>query len=225
MTQTELHNTVKPEDVACSEDYVYLMGKQIHSCPVCGKELIYSGNKGLETLNEHVFACGEDDKIAQKFCFVCGNKYCAANVLGFGWNSNGDFYTLGKYFSSKYINFKKGITASIGSWQRGYDEKIAWQKSRTFRLNIGPIFEPWGNSILMLDFELFPKNPLHWGVVIWWKSHWVMNFPRNFFWYIGFRIKKIKEKYVEKKEQKVRKKSYKLTARADVFDDYSGPDK
>jgi hypothetical protein len=181
ITQSELHAKSDIGKSSCMEDCIYLKNKEIHFCPICGKELVYSGDRNLETMNEHV---GDPNgKPALKFCFMCGYKCCLANKLLFGWGSDGDLYCLGDFFGIEQIKFKDDITSSIGSWQRKYDEKIAWEKSRTFEIKFGK-FEAW-NWRLMLEFFI-PNNPLHWSVSIWWKGIWVMSIPET----IQYKIRK-----------------------------------
>lgn len=184
ITQSELHAKSDIEKSACIEDYFYLKNKGIHFCPVCGKELIYSGDRNLETLNEHV--SDPNGKPALKFCFTCGYDYCIANKLEFGWNSGGDLYTLRDYYNTDQIKFKNDITSSIGSWQRKYDDKIAREKSRTFRIK----FSKWDVWNFKLMFEFFiPNNPLHWSVSIWWKGIWIGSIPGTIRYKIRMLIK------------------------------------
>jgi hypothetical protein len=164
------------------EDWIYLKKHEIHSCLICGEELVYTGDRALETLNEH--AGDPNGEIVPKFLFQCENKYCLANILNFGWNSSGDFYTPGRYVPTDHIKFIKDITSSLGSYQRGHDEKKAWEKSRTFRIPIGPHFGVFSHNLLILDFHLHPRNPIHWNIGIWWKGCWVMNIPGTIIWKI-----------------------------------------
>jgi hypothetical protein len=177
MTQSELHAKVAPEMASCIGDWMYLNGKQIHSCPICGKELVYTGDEKLETLNEHV--SDPNGEPVLKFCFKCPWDCCLANILNFSWSSEGGLYMTGNYTNTNQIKFKDDIHSSIGSFDREMDETRAQEKARTFNIRIGKV-EFY--SLLHLEFQLYPNNPLYWTVVIWWKGRYITSFPGTIIW-------------------------------------------
>jgi hypothetical protein len=127
---------------------------------LCQKRLVCIGIKRIETIDEHVTNPNGDG--LDQDTYACGDKDCRSHGIVFYDSEGGlyvDDYDEFKYFTGfESEEVKKG---ALGSWERGYNEKLEWEKRHTF--NIPLFFIP-----ASLEFKLFDD----YTVTLWYKRIW-----------------------------------------------------
>lgn len=98
--------------------------KEFH-CPFCKSPVHKSGEKLLETLEEHIF----DQEPSMRSFYTCSNSSCESNLpsVQIGWNESGDLYIFGTDCKEGMRVEKTAIdknSAPFGSYQRQLNVEI-----------------------------------------------------------------------------------------------------
>lgn len=137
-------------------------------CPLCKNELAFFGVKRVETLDEHVFNPNGDG--SDQDTVICRTPNCLARDLVF-YDESGDLYVEDyDRFRTLALELQGELgKGALNSIARDFNEKLAWERRRTFRPRLGRymlvfgLYDHWYCSFCLDSVQkgLVFLNPIH----------------------------------------------------------------